>query len=83
MKRGDLIRSSARTFTNFEGKAGERISVNVFPHLSQSPSIGVFHPYQLGIILETSLVDVKIFIPESGLIGWVSGGFLEVVSETR
>lgn len=79
MKRGDLIRSCVRTFTNFEGKAGERISVNVFPQLSQSPSIGVLHPHQLGIILETSLVDVKIFIPESGLIGWVSAGFLEVV----
>ncbi len=82
MKIGDLIRPRIRMFTNSEGYSEERTPVNVFPQLSLCSSIGVLQPNHLGIILEISIVDIKIFIPESGLTGWVSAGFVEMVSET-
>jgi hypothetical protein len=82
MKPGDLVRSRERIFTNSEGYAGERATINVFPELTLCSSNGKLFPHQFGIILEISLVDVKILVPESGVIGWVSAGWLEVVSET-
>lgn len=81
MRVGDLVRSRERIFSNSEGYAGERATINVFPELTMCSSLGKLFPHQLGIILEISLVDVKIFVPESGVIGWVSAGWVEVVCE--
>lgn len=81
MKVGDLVRTRTSRFTSSEYFAGTRISIKVFPLRSHCASCGDFQPHQLGIILEVDYDQVKIYVPDGGVIGWVGSGYLEVISE--
>jgi len=84
VKVGDLVRTRTSRYTSFEWDGeGERITVKVFPLQSHCSSCGDFQPHQLGIILEIGYDQVKIHVPDSGVIGWVGSGYLEVISERR
>lgn len=79
MKIGALVRTRIQQSTTFEFYAGERTTITMFTDQSTNSSCGKFESHQVGIILEDSNIEVKILVPDSGLIGWVNKRFIEVM----